>query len=73
MFLSEDQGDLHSGSCPPDLWLVVRLGDIELPDESHQERLYLHEAAQRVVLSILGETKDMNSDRRTRTASPRSS
>ena len=32
VLLSDDQGDLQSGSCPPDLRVVVRKGDIELPD-----------------------------------------
>ena len=44
MFLSKDQGDLHSRSCPPDLRLVVRVRDVEFSDQSHQEGLHLNEA-----------------------------
>ena len=51
MLLSEDQGDLHSSPCPPDLRAMVRMGDIELSDESYQERLYLDYATQKPVVS----------------------
>ena len=54
VLLSEDHRNLHSGPCPPDLWQVVRLTDIEVSDENHQERLDLHETTQRVILSVLG-------------------
>ena len=47
MLLSEDHGHLHSGSCPPDLRQMIRLVDIELSDESHQESLDLHETEQK--------------------------
>jgi len=52
MFLSEDHGDLQSWSGPPDLRKMICLGDVVLLYESHQERLYLHEAAKRVVFSV---------------------
>jgi len=73
VLLSEDHGDLHSGSCPPDLWQVVRLGEIEVSDDSDQERLDLHDATQRAILSVPGKTKQMKDDQLTRTASPHSS
>ena len=74
VLLSEDQGDLHSWPCPPDLWQVVCLGDIKLSNESHQECLDLHEPTWRAVFSVLGRgVRDMKCSQRTRTASLRSS
>ena len=35
MLLSEDKGDQDSKFSHPDLWVMVRMGDIEFSDKSH--------------------------------------
>jgi len=61
VFLSKDHGGHKSESGPPNLGVVVRMGDIELSDEGHQERLHLDHAIQKALLSVpgrLGDTKN---------------
>ena len=48
MFFSEDYWSHQSGLGPLDLRLVIREGDVELSDESHQERLNLDHPVKRV-------------------------
>ena len=55
VLLSEDQGDFHPSSCPPDLWVMVRVGDIKLLEDSHQECLYLNDTTQKPIFSFPGE------------------
>lgn len=52
MLLSDDDGNHHSRSGPLDLRVVVRVGDVELSDESHQERLHLDHAIQDAGFSV---------------------
>ena len=47
---------------------MVRQGDIELPDESHQERLYLDDTIQQEVFSVPRSVDSIRNDRLTRTA-----
>ena len=56
IFLPEDHGDQHSEFCRPDLRMMIRMVNIELSDQSHQERLCLHDAIQRAVFSVPGES-----------------
>ena len=68
VFFSEDQGEHYSGSCPPDLRLMVRMGDVESWDQSHQERLHLYDAIQKPSFSVSGRANDIKDDRLTRIA-----
>ena len=52
VLLPEDNGDQDPGFNPPDLRVMVRMGDVELSDESHQERLDLDDANQEVSASL---------------------
>ena len=38
MLLYKDDGDYHSRSGPPDLRVVIRMGNIEPSDDGHQKR-----------------------------------
>ena len=55
MLLPEDYGGhQYSGSASPDLGLVVRMGNVELSDQGHQESLHLEDTIQKAVLSPPG-------------------
>ena len=59
MFLPDDYGGHQSGFDSLELGLVVCKGDIELPDESHQERLHLDDTIQSDVFSVPGRVNDV--------------
>jgi len=52
LFSKDDGGHQYSGSASPDLGLMVRMGNVELSDYSHQEGLHLEDTIQKVVLSL---------------------
>ena len=57
MLFSEDYGDQQARFDALDLRVMVRMRDIELLDESHQERLHLYDATTKQVFSVPGESK----------------
>jgi len=67
VFLSEDYGGHQSEPGPPNLWAAVRMRDVELSEEGHQERLHLDHAIQRAALSVPGRV-DMKNNKPTRRA-----
>jgi len=68
VFLPEDYGSHQSEPGPPNLWVVIRRGDIELLEESDQERLHLDHTIQKTSLSVPGRVDDMKDEKRTRLA-----
>ena len=52
---------------------MIRWGNIELSDQSHQERLHLNDTIQEASLSVPGRVRDTKVDQLTQTATPCSS
>ena len=73
ILLSEDQRGRCSSFGPLDLRVMIRLRDVEFPDQSYHECLHLDDAIQGVVLSVPGRVNDIRDDGRTRIATRGSS
>ena len=53
--------------------MMIRMRDVELSDQSHQERLHLNDPIQRAALSVPRRVKSIEYDQRTRIATQGSS
>lgn len=60
MFFSEDYWGQYSKFGPPYLRMMIRMGDVELSDYSHQECLHLDDPIQEAVLSVSGRENNTN-------------
>jgi len=52
VFFSKYHRNQQTRFNAPDLRVMFRVGDVELSDESHQERLYLDDPAQKLVFNV---------------------
>lgn len=68
ILLTEDQWGEGPGLDPPDLRVMIRLGNVELSDQSHQECLHLDNTIQEAALSIPGRANNTKVGQLTRTA-----
>ena len=62
VFFSEDYGGHQSEPGPPNLWAAVRMRDVVLSEERHQERLHLDHAIQNAALSVPGRVDHTKND-----------